>query len=126
MKKLNGVGTAGIVLNIISVILPIAYGGYLFSLMSKTNATLPLLTSSSHLVFQLFVIVPFSVSFLVLFLSIITLVTKSNGAKITLGIFSLINTIFVWIFFVFPLILALVGGILTLCGKFQTEDKKSK
>ncbi|AKX34191.1 hypothetical protein SLITO_v1c05510 [Spiroplasma litorale] len=59
------------------------------------------------------------VPILVIVFGSIALAKKSNKARIACGVLSLVGILFAWAAYFIPLVLFLIGGILTLCGKAE-------
>ena len=119
MKKINNIGLVGIIILIISSLFPIIYGIYLingFDSLTKIGVF-----TFSHFVIHVLVVIPFVISLLILILSVLTIIFKLEFLIRLLGILGVLNSFFVWIFLIFPLIFTFVGGILTYCGKIYIK-----
>lgn len=113
--KLNGVGKAGIICLFVSsgisaiLSLVIIAGGIIAFGIEPNSATVVL-------IFAIFAMI---ISIIIIILGALALVKGKQSLKIACGILGLISIAFIWIAYIFPTIIALVGGILTLCGKFD-------
>ncbi|AHB36341.1 hypothetical protein [Spiroplasma apis] len=113
---MNGLAKGGIISSIIGASICCLVGILLLVQGSTIAKTFKFMSATLLVMVSVFLILG---PLLVIIFGGLALSKKSNTFKIICGILSLICVTFAWSAYYVPLILFLVGGTLTLCGKVK-------
>lgn len=111
--KLNGIGLAGAIVSLV-------YSGFLaiFGLIYVTGSALFTAFEAVASISLVFSIIMLAFAVIIIVFSSLAIAKGSNKYRMASGILSIVSIIFSWlIFFVIGPALAIVGGVLLLCGK---------
>ncbi|QGS51865.1 hypothetical protein [Spiroplasma tabanidicola] len=111
-----GLGKSGALINLAAGIICFVFS-FFYMLSEKLTALIMQQNIIESKIYKIVGGLLFVVSLVLIILSALTAGMNTNGLRISLGVISLLLIFISWLALFFPVILLLIGGILTLCGK---------